>query len=92
MVGVRIYMGAQMVNLSMLKIFVNIFRPVLLVTISCVILVYGISFLQNNTLGNFLMYCILSVFAMGGAIFLIGMNVDEKKYLIGIIYNKILKK
>ena len=38
------------------------------------------------------MYCILSVFAMGGAIFLIGMNVDEKKYLIGIIYNKILKK
>lgn len=91
-VGVRIYMGAQMVNLSMLKIFVNIFRPVLLVTISCVILVYGISFLQNNTLGNFLMYCILSVFAMGGAIFLIGMNVDEKKYLIGIIYNKILKK
>lgn len=91
-VGIRIYMGSRMVNMSILKVFVNIFKPILSVTILCVIIVYGISFLQDNTFENFFIYCILSVLAMGGTIYLIGMNADEKKYLMSIIHNKILRK
>lgn len=91
-VGIRIYMGSRVINLSLVNVFANIFRPILSVTILCVILVYSISFLQDNTFENFFVYCILSVLAMGGAIFLFGMNIDEKKYLVGIICSKILRK
>ena len=91
-VGTRIYIGARTVNLAMAKVYINIFRPIILVTVLCVVFVYGISFLQNNTFVVFLLYCVLSVCTMGAIIFCVGMNIDEKKYLVGMIHLKILRK
>ena len=91
-VGTRIYIGARTVNLAMAKVYINIFRPIILVTVLCVVFVYGISFLQNNTFVVFLLYCLLSVCTMGAIIFCVGMNIDEKKYLVGMIHLKILRK
>jgi len=76
----------------MAKVYINIFRPIILVTVLCVVFVYGISFLQNNTFVVFLLYCVLSVCTMGAIIFCVGMNIDEKKYLVGMIHLKILRK